>query len=346
MGSMSILLSSAVPRLLANISTTTAGAAPTTQSAGLAWLDWVVLFAAGVGIVLAWRWGVFRRGSIRGPLRLVPGQSPLPFLGIALAGFLAGQLFGAVYEEGALSAARLTGTTRPATSPSTTQASTTQALTGTQAVPSPEALSPALDDEQANLTPAQSAKLDFGVAAAGLAVMLLIIQLRGVDGLERLGLTVAGLPRGIATGLLGAIAVVPWTILCVAAVFTVWEFFTHQLPENHPLLVELQNATDPHVRWLLVITAVIVAPLAEEIMFRGSLQQAFCLITGRPWAAVALTSLIFGLLHPYSWMIPPLFLLSMCLGYIYQRTGNLWATIAIHAAFNGLSVGVLLYGSG
>jgi membrane protease YdiL (CAAX protease family) len=45
-------------------------------------------------------------------------------------------------------------------------------------------------------------------------------------------------------------------------------------------------------------------------------------------------------------MVVPLFLLSMCLGYIYQRTGNLWATITIHAAFNGVSVFAQLYGSG
>jgi hypothetical protein len=86
--------------------------------------------------------------------------------------------------------------------------------------------------------------------------------------------------------------------------------------------------------------------MAEEIIFRGSLQQGLCLITRRPWLAVALTSLIFGFLHPYLWMVVPLFLLSMCLGYIYQRTGNLWATITIHAVFNGVSVFAQLYGSG
>ncbi|HTW94151.1 MAG TPA: CPBP family intramembrane glutamic endopeptidase, partial [Tepidisphaeraceae bacterium] len=55
------------------------------------------------------------------------------------------------------------------------------------------------------------------------------------------------------------------------------------------------------------------------------------------WLAVILTSACFALLHPdWSWGI--IFLLALCLGYAYERTGILWVSIFMHAAFNGLEV--------
>ena len=51
------------------------------------------------------------------------------------------------------------------------------------------------------------------------------------------------------------------------------------------------------------------------------------------WQAVLLTSLAFALFHPL-WMAPLIFVLAICLGYAYERTGNLWVTIAMHAIFN------------
>jgi membrane protease YdiL (CAAX protease family) len=55
-------------------------------------------------------------------------------------------------------------------------------------------------------------------------------------------------------------------------------------------------------------------------------------------AAIALTSLFFASLHAPQWPAPvPLFLLSVGLGLVYQRTGSLIAPICMHAIFNGFS---------
>jgi membrane protease YdiL (CAAX protease family) len=51
------------------------------------------------------------------------------------------------------------------------------------------------------------------------------------------------------------------------------------------------------------------------------------------WLAVLITSMIFASVHPL-WMAPLIFILSLCLGYAYERTGNLWVSITIHALFN------------
>ena len=64
-------------------------------------------------------------------------------------------------------------------------------------------------------------------------------------------------------------------------------------------------------------------------------------IIGR-WLAIIITSLAFAAVHGELAFVPPLFLLSLGLGYLYERTGNLWAPIAMHALFNGTQIVVFL----
>ena len=52
--------------------------------------------------------------------------------------------------------------------------------------------------------------------------------------------------------------------------------------------------------------------------------------------AILLTSLCVSVVHPM-WTWPVIFVLSCMLGYAYERTGNLWTSIVIHAVFNGFS---------
>jgi membrane protease YdiL (CAAX protease family) len=53
------------------------------------------------------------------------------------------------------------------------------------------------------------------------------------------------------------------------------------------------------------------------------------------WLAIVITSLAFALLHP-AWSWPAIFVLAIGLGYLYERTGNLWAPITVHLLFNSL----------
>jgi len=55
------------------------------------------------------------------------------------------------------------------------------------------------------------------------------------------------------------------------------------------------------------------------------------------WMAIILASILFAYVHQRLWLMPPIFFLSICLGYVYERTNNLWAPIVIHTVFNGAS---------
>ncbi|HET6248891.1 MAG TPA: CPBP family intramembrane glutamic endopeptidase [Tepidisphaeraceae bacterium] len=54
------------------------------------------------------------------------------------------------------------------------------------------------------------------------------------------------------------------------------------------------------------------------------------------WLAVLITSCLFAAMHE-PWMWPPIFFLSLGLGYWYERTGNLWTNVTIHCLFNSIS---------
>jgi membrane protease YdiL (CAAX protease family) len=64
--------------------------------------------------------------------------------------------------------------------------------------------------------------------------------------------------------------------------------------------------------------------------------------TREAWIAIVLTSLAFAIVHDL-WTWPPIFVLSLGLGWVYERTRNLWVPTVIHALFNGLSTAIYLY---
>lgn len=88
---------------------------------------------------------------------------------------------------------------------------------------------------------------------------------------------------------------------------------------------------------LLFVTIAVVAPLLEEILFRGLLQNA--LSKRLPvWAAIALSALIFGAMHMDLYAMPPLVLMGAIFGVIYHLTGSLRITIVLHMINNAAAL--------
>lgn len=88
---------------------------------------------------------------------------------------------------------------------------------------------------------------------------------------------------------------------------------------------------------LFVVIAVVMAPLFEEIVFRGFLFRGLANSWG--WVAGALVSAgIFGLAHLQLDVFVPLAALGFALAWVYKRSGSLWTSITLHALFNGIAV--------
>jgi len=108
-----------------------------------------------------------------------------------------------------------------------------------------------------------------------------------------------------------------------AALVESWDF----APELGPLL----NAS-----WSGPILAIVVAPLAEETLFRGIILRGL-LGRWKPWAAIALSATLFALMHFNPAQTPVALALGLLLGWVYVRTRSLGLCMLGHALNNASS---------
>ena len=168
----------------------------------------------------------------------------------------------------------------------------------------------------------------------------------------------------IKIGIAGALFIAPLVYLIQYLATRIWT--SHE----HPVQDMIRSQFSPGVAYLATISAVIVAPIVEELLFRGVIQGWLYRLASNSeisqpsneasqenseppvqsmapsrwrsrraaFQAIFMTSIFFAIVHAGQWPAPiPIFLLSLTLGGIYQMTGSLLASIALHASFNCLS---------
>lgn len=85
---------------------------------------------------------------------------------------------------------------------------------------------------------------------------------------------------------------------------------------------------------IAAITAVcVLAPVLEEMLFRGIILRAFLVQYSRG-AAIAASALIFGVAHLNIYQFSIAFLLGLIFGWLYERSRSLVPSIALHALYN------------
>ena len=103
----------------------------------------------------------------------------------------------------------------------------------------------------------------------------------------------------------------------------------------HPTITALKDAQPIAMTVALWAGAAIVAPVAEELFFRGIVQTFLVRVLPSRWLAIVAASVVFGAIHygqPHA--VAALVVLAVLIGYVYERTGSLLPPILIHAAFN------------
>jgi uncharacterized protein len=90
-----------------------------------------------------------------------------------------------------------------------------------------------------------------------------------------------------------------------------------------------------HGVWSGVLRVVIIAPIVEELIFRGVIMTGFIRNYRVGWA-IFFSALLFALFHLNPWQFPATFFLGIVLGWLRIRTGSVLACICGHAIHNGL----------
>jgi len=129
-------------------------------------------------------------------------------------------------------------------------------------------------------------------------------------------------------------------MLISAALFIVVAYIFPSLDLNQVQQVGFEGINQKYQYYLAFITLVIIAPVAEELMFRGflftKLRQSFSF-----WPVAIVVSIAFGAIHG-AWNVAiDTFALSMIMCILRERTGQIWSSILLHMLKNGLAFFIL-----
>lgn len=112
-----------------------------------------------------------------------------------------------------------------------------------------------------------------------------------------------------------------------------------KLAEVTLYLTNFESTTDLIIAFIVIA---VLAPVGEELLFRGFLQNEFHRGSGSIHLAIWLSAILFSAIHIQFFGFVPRLLLGALFGYLYYWSGNLWIPILAHFVNNGFTL-IMLY---
>ncbi|WP_320664140.1 CPBP family intramembrane glutamic endopeptidase [Prochlorococcus sp. MIT 1223] len=184
----------------------------------------------------------------------------------------------------------------------------------------------------------ESLKVFIGYSAMTIPPLFILRQqIKGLKNLERpvdgwLQWRVFPLLKTFIPAINGWLMVMPFVLL------TGWlmNVFVGDQGGSNPLLDLVLSSKNSLALFLLLITTVILAPVFEELIFRGALLPALAMKFGRYWGVI-ISALVFALAHLSVGELAPLFVLGIGLGVLRVKSGRLFSCAIMHSLWNGIT---------
>lgn len=125
--------------------------------------------------------------------------------------------------------------------------------------------------------------------------------------------------------------------LAWSTLLEVWQI-EPQLQDTVMIFAEIDNLP---LLVLMILLTVVLAPISEEVLFRGCLYR-FLKAKIMLLPALLVSGALFALLHHNLMSFVPLFLLGVALAYAYERSGDIKVPILMHGIFNLNTVIIIL----
>ncbi|MDB6005991.1 MAG: hypothetical protein JWR15_2978 [Prosthecobacter sp.] len=176
------------------------------------------------------------------------------------------------------------------------------------------------------------------------ALLLYLFQVRGLNPAELFGLQHLHW-RFLSLVVVVFAVVILISVNLVSAVTVSWleKVWTDLQPQE--TVKAFQESSGIGFKILVIIAAVVIAPLAEETLFRGFVYGVLKRYTDAPFAALS-SSLMFAIIHMHVGSLMPLWMLAVLLCLAYEITGCLLVPMLLHAIFNGVSIVAMMFGEG
>ena len=176
-------------------------------------------------------------------------------------------------------------------------------------------------------------------AIAAFAITLQLVRKHFSRRIKGLGLNVKTIPKDFGFAILNMLSVWPLLLLILLATVFIGKLFSPDFEiQRHEQLEQISEHSQIYVKILIFITTTAISPIFEELLFRGLFQTIIRSLTSKPWLSITLVSLLFTSIHANAEHWPALFVLSMCMGYSYEKSGSLFRPIFIHVIFNAISM--------
>lgn len=134
--------------------------------------------------------------------------------------------------------------------------------------------------------------------------------------------------------------VLSWSVIAALGALIPSAWIQEQMPEL-PNFAEQEFGTIMGTPWGYLVIG-LLAPLSEEIVLRGAiLKELLKSEKLSTWTAIAISALLFALVHMNPAQMPHAFLIGLLLGWMYYRTGSILPGVAYHWANN--SVAYVMY---
>lgn len=135
-------------------------------------------------------------------------------------------------------------------------------------------------------------------------------------------------------------SVIAWSVIAALGAIVPSLMLQGLLPEWTGWAAEMAEETNEQLESLMRVpggymVVALLPPVVEEMVFRGCVLKS--LLQWRPqrkWLMIALSALIFALIHMNPAQLPHTFLIGLLLGWMYMRTGSIVPGIAYHWANN------------
>jgi len=208
-------------------------------------------------------------------------------------------------------------------------------------------LSGLLDKVKLGLSPDQLQFVQMVVLIAffqGAALVWIAVFLRqsNISWRAAFGLRPPSRIKAVAAGLAVGVMVLPcvWLLQWISEGVMEWLKIN---PVAQAAVKELQNSALPVPEKILFgVFTILLAPIAEEALFRGILYPAIKQ-AGHPRWALWGTSVVFGILHFNMATLAPLVFLAVVLAFLYESTDSLLTPIATHSMFNAANFFYLVF---
>jgi len=158
--------------------------------------------------------------------------------------------------------------------------------------------------------------------AAQIGMIVWLVRRRGGDVLAALGLRHAS--RQLRSVFVSGGLVIGGLVL-TRSVASAYAFVTRELgllPQSGTEMVTLFGNDQAGIV-LAVVMVVLVGPVVEEAVFRGALQEGLAARAGM-WPGIVFQAALFAAFHRSWWLLFPMFVLGVVLGWLAERTDSLW----------------------